>query len=279
MKRSLLVAIALLFMFSAFAEATPKIKVTQSPKKVGPGDLFVVTVSNATGTIDGTFDGKELFFYPAKKGFKAIVAVDLLKEPGKYALDINAGDDSVERIITVTKKKYPVQRLTLPKDMVELTPENEARAERESKVMAAIWPNQTGRIWSGDFINPRPGEISTKFGLKRIINDIPKSPHTGVDIAANEGDPVKAPNSGKVVLVDNHFFSGNSIVLDHGQGIYTMFFHLSKQLVVPGQQVKKGDVIGLVGSTGRSTGAHLHWGARVMGARVDPTELFKLKLD
>lgn len=281
MKRSIFVLVSLFFMVmgSSFADAAPKVKVTQSPKKVGPGDLFVVLVTNAVGKVDGTFDNKEIHFYPAKKGFKAIVGVDLFKEPGKYDLEITAGNVSVKRTISVTKKKYPVQRLTLPKDMVELSPENEARAERESKVMAALWPNQTDRIWSGNFINPRPGEISTKFGLKRFINDIPKSPHTGVDIAADEGEPVKAPNSGRVILVSDHFFSGKSIVLDHGQGIYTMFFHLSKQMVAQDQQVKKGEVIGLVGSTGRSTGAHLHWGARVMGARVDPTELFKLKLD
>jgi len=281
MKRLLSAVVLVLFLvaYSSIADAVSKVTVTLSPKKIGPGDIFVVTVTNVVGPIDGTFDDKVIHFYPAKKAFKAIIGVDLLKDPGKYELDINAGDDSIKRIVKVTKKKYPVQHLTLPKDMVELTPENEARAEREQKVMAAIWPNQTDRVWSGNFINPRPGEISTKFGLKRIINDIPKNPHTGVDVSAEEGEPVKAPNSGKVVLVSDHFFSGKSIVLDHGQGIYTMFFHLSKQMVALDQQVKKGEVIGLVGSTGRSTGAHLHWGARVMGARVDPTELYKLKLD
>jgi len=111
------------------------------------------------------------------------------------------------------------------------------------------------------------------------MNNIPKNPHTGVDVAANEGDNVIAPNSGSVVLADELYYSGNSIILDHGQGIYTMFFHLSKVLVQPGQRVSKGEVIGLVGSTGRSTGAHLHWGARVLGARVDPLELIRLKLE
>jgi murein DD-endopeptidase MepM/ murein hydrolase activator NlpD len=111
------------------------------------------------------------------------------------------------------------------------------------------------------------------------MNKIPKNPHTGVDVAAEEGDPVRAPNNGVAALVDDLYYSGNSVVLDHGQGIYTMFFHLSKVLVKPGQQVKKGDVIALVGSTGRSTGAHLHWGVRMQGARVDPMELIKLDLN
>jgi murein DD-endopeptidase MepM/ murein hydrolase activator NlpD len=98
-------------------------------------------------------------------------------------------------------------------------------------------------------------------------------------VSADEGAEVYAPNSAVVVLVDNQFFSGNSVVLDHGQGIFTMFFHLSKVLVTEGQQVKKGEVIALVGSTGRSTGPHLHWGVRMQGARVDPLALIKLKLD
>jgi len=115
--------------------------------------------------------------------------------------------------------------------------------------------------------------------VRRFINNIPKNPHSGVDVTADEGEPVKAPNDGVVILVDDQFYSGNSVVLDHGQGIYTMFFHLSKATVKYGQAVRKGDVIALVGSTGRSTGAHLHWGARVQGAKVDPLELIKLKLD
>jgi murein DD-endopeptidase MepM/ murein hydrolase activator NlpD len=100
-----------------------------------------------------------------------------------------------------------------------------------------------------------------------------------VDITAEEGEPVKAPNDGVVILVDDQFYSGNSVVLDHGQGIYTMFFHLSTIKVKYGQAVRKGDVIALVGSTGRSTGAHLHWGVRVQGAKVDPLALIKLRLE
>jgi murein DD-endopeptidase MepM/ murein hydrolase activator NlpD len=115
--------------------------------------------------------------------------------------------------------------------------------------------------------------------MRRIINNIPKNPHTGVDLSAEEGEPVRAPNDGVAVLVEEQFFSGNSVVLDHGQGIHTMFFHLSKVNVHRGQAVRKGDVIGFVGSTGRVTGACLHWGVRVQGARVDPLELIHLNLE
>jgi len=282
MKKAFLLVLATLvwlFPHPSPAGAAPKGEVILSPKKVGPGDLLLITVKNTSGPVEGTFDGKKLYFNPAQKAFKALVGIDLFTEPRKYVLELEYNGKKFQRSVRVSRKAYPVQHLTLPKDMVELSPENEARAEREQKKMAEIWPGQTDRLWAGNFMNPREGEIVTKFGVKRFMNTIPKNPHTGIDVSANEGDEVYAPNSGVVILIDDLYYSGNSIVLDHGQGIYTMFFHLSKTLVAPGQQVKKGDVIGLVGSTGRSTGAHLHWGARVQGARVDPLELINLKLE
>jgi hypothetical protein len=251
-----------------------------SPIKIVPGGLMVVTVKNAAGTVEGSFRGKQLHFNPAKGGAKAVAGIDLNTEPGTYQLALTVDGMPLSRDVTIVKKKYPVQRLTLPEDMVILSPENEARAERDQRKMAAIWPVDSLRVWSGRFIDPLPGKaVGTPFGVRRIINNIPKNSHSGVDITADEGDPVKAPNDGVVILVDDQFYSGNSVVLDHGQGIYSMFFHLSKATVKYGQAVRKGDVIALVGSTGRATGAHLHWGVRVQGAKVDPLELIKLRLD
>jgi murein DD-endopeptidase MepM/ murein hydrolase activator NlpD len=257
-----------------------ELSVLIAPKKIVPGGLMVVTVKNAAGTVEGSFRGKQLHFNPAKSGVKAVAGIDLNTEPGTYQLALTVDGTPLSRDVTIMKKKYPVQRLTLPEDMVVLSPENEARAERDQRKMAAIWPVDSLRVWSGRFIDPLPGKaVGTPFGVRRIINNIPKNSHSGVDITADEGDPVKAPNDGVVILVDDQFYSGNSVVLDHGQGIYTMFFHLSKATVKYGQAVRKGDVIALVGSTGRATGAHLHWGVRVQGAKVDPLELIKLKLD
>ena len=254
-------------------------EIALEPKKPGPGDIMIVTVKGADAPVEGKFGDKKIYFNPSKNSFKAVLGIDLLTEPGKYILSVSVNGTVLSRTVTVIKKKYPVQKLTLPKDMVELSPENEARVEREQLKMAAIWPNETGRVWDGDFINPREGPIVTKFGVRRVINRIPKNPHSGVDVEAQEGDEVRAPNNGVAVLIDEQFYSGRSLILDHGQGIYTMFFHLSKILVTQGQQVKKGDVIALVGSTGRSTGAHLHWGVRMQGARVDPLELIRLRLE
>ena len=257
---------------------TPEIVL--SPKKAGPGDILLITVKNEDGPVEGTFNGKKIFFNPAKNSYKAVVGIDLNAEPGRYPLELTINGRTTSRGVTIVKKKYPLQRLKLPEDKVTLSPENEARAEREQKEMAAIWPVESVRDWNGNFSDPLPGkEITTFFGMRRIINNIPKNPHTGVDLSAEEGEPVHAPNDGVAVLVEEQFFSGNSVVLDHGQGIHTMFFHLSKVNVHPGQAVRKGDIIGFVGSTGRVTGACLHWGVRVQGARVDPLELIHLNLE
>jgi murein DD-endopeptidase MepM/ murein hydrolase activator NlpD len=125
---------------------------------------------------------------------------------------------------------------------------------------------------------PTDGPILNSFGRRRIINGEPRNPHTGEDIAAPEGAPVVASNSGVVRLIADHFFSGHSVFIDHGDGLYTMYFHLSKALVVPSQRVRKGEMIGLVGASGRATGPHLHWGARLNGARVNPLALTRLRV-
>lgn len=279
---AIFLSILLLFLPAAVQAAakTSPMRLAFTPKRVGPGDLLLVTVKNATGPVEGTFAGRKIFFHRSGANYQALIGIDLNKEPGQYPLELASNGRSLHRMVRVSKKIYPLQRLTLPEDKVILSPENEARVEREQKKMATIWPVDSLLLWNGNFIDPLPGkEITTLFGMRRIINNIPKNSHTGVDLSAEEGEPVRAPNDGVVVLNEEQFYSGNSVVLDHGQGIYTMFFHLSRSNVVYGQAVLKGDVIGLTGSTGRVTGACLHWGARVQGARVDPLELIHLKLE
>jgi murein DD-endopeptidase MepM/ murein hydrolase activator NlpD len=129
------------------------------------------------------------------------------------------------------------------------------------------------RLWEGRFLLPISSEVSSPFGYRRVINGTPRAPHTGVDLRAPLGSEVFAANHGRVVLLGDFFFSGHSLVLDHGAGLYTMYFHLAEFKVEMGVAVRKGDVIGLSGMTGRVTGPHLHWGARINGARVDPFEL------
>lgn len=279
--KNILLIIALVFLpLLAHAATVASPPIIIQPKKIGPGDIVTVVIKSAAGPVTGTFNGIRLHFNPVKNTAKALLGIDLNTEPGTYRLEIMINGKKLLKNIKIVKKKYPVQRLTLPEDMVVLSPENEARAERDQKKTSAIWPVDSLRIWSGNFIDPLPGKgVGTSFGVRRIINKIPKNSHSGVDITADEGDSVLAPNDGVVVLVDDQFYSGNSVIIDHGQGIYTMFFHLSKINVRYGQAVMKGDVIAFVGSTGRATGAHLHWGVRLQGAKVDPLKLIKLKLE
>jgi murein DD-endopeptidase MepM/ murein hydrolase activator NlpD len=276
-------AAALIFILPGLAPAADKKpaqpEILIEPAEAGQGEISIVTVKGVSGTVEGRFEGRKVYFNPSKDSLKAVVGIDLSTEPGKYPLEITVNGTVLSRTVTVVKKEYEVQRLTLPRDMVELSPENEARVEREAKKLRALWPKESARAWDGNFINPREGKIQGAFGLRRIINKIPKNPHSGVDVDADAGAEVRTPNGGVVILVDDQFYSGLSVIVDHGQGLYTMFFHLSKILVTQGRPVKKGDVVGLVGSTGRSTGPHLHWGVRMQGARVNPQELIKLRLE
>jgi len=131
-------------------------------------------------------------------------------------------------------------------------------------------------LWRGPFLRPIEGEIVGPFGRRSIINDQPRASHSGVDMKAQEGTPVKSMNDGRVVLTVDHFFSGKSVIIDHGGGILSMYFHLDKIMVKNDHEVTKGQPIGLVGATGRATGPHLHLGVRINGARVDPLGLIEL---
>ena len=173
-----------------------------------------------------------------------------------------------------------MQRLTLPKDKVDLDAKTLVRVRAEQRqvreVLKAVTEN---RLWRGGFVKPLDGDVSGAFGRKRLINGQPRSPHSGEDISAPSGTDVVAMNNGLVRLTVDHFFSGKGVFVDHGLGLHSMYFHLSEVLVKEGQAVRRGQLIGRVGSTGRATGAHLHWGVRLNGARVNPYALVDLPLD
>jgi len=162
---------------------------------------------------------------------------------------------------------------------MELNAKYLERVEKEAKQLQTLFQTfREEKLWRGAFIRPVEGELSSAFGLNRIINRKRKSSHAGVDLKAEEGIPVWATNSGMVVLVDELFFTGKSVILDHGWGLYSMYFHLSEVSVKKGDRVYTGAMLGRVGSTGRSTGAHLHWGVKLNGARVDPFSLLRLRM-
>jgi murein DD-endopeptidase MepM/ murein hydrolase activator NlpD len=179
--------------------------------------------------------------------------------------------------LRVKKTRFPTEELSLPAQFDRFDKATLQRIRKERDRLDQIWARTTARRWwRGRFIPPVPGGITSSFGRRRVINGSPRSPHGGVDLKAPQGAEVVAANDGLVVIRDDFFFSGKSIVLDHGGGLYTAYFHLEDFRVKMKSQVNKGEVIGWAGMTGRVTGPHLHWGVRLGSARVDPFELLKV---
>lgn len=246
---------------------------------------IVLSVPDASVVVEGTWRGQRIPFFSLSDSTRMVglVGADLASKVGRDALDVTIRfPDKTETrrfVVEVLDASFPVQNLTLPKTMVDLDAATLKRVRKEAKHLRALFAQtETPRAWTGDFIAPLEGRISGAFGRRRIINGQKKNPHTGEDISAPQGAKVQASNRGIVRLATDQFFSGKSILLDHGLGLFTMYFHLSEMRVKEGDTVDRGAVIGLVGSTGRATGPHLHWGARLNNARVDPYELIRMKI-
>jgi len=256
------------------------------PKSAKQGDVGLLRVTGLKNlkNLEGEFKGIRFSMNPdsAGKAYEALLAVDMDTKPGKYQVKVQGRDQEGKSLagassLEVKKVSFKTQTLSLPSSMVDLDPTTLERVNAESQRVEAVFQRtRKEKLWKGRFLRPVPGEISTPFGLRRVINRQNKSPHSGVDLRAEEGTPILASNAGSVILVDDFFFSGKSVILDHGQGVYSMYFHLSEILVREGEKISKGDVLGQVGSTGRSTGPHLHWGVRVRGAKVDPFSLIRV---
>jgi murein DD-endopeptidase MepM/ murein hydrolase activator NlpD len=201
--------------------------------------------------------------------------VDLLAPAGEVEVVRWRGEEASRAVVRVGEYPYAVQHLTLEDDSrVHPSAGDLARIEREAARVAALWGLRTPRRFTLPLAPPL-AELPAggRFGARRVINGEPRSPHSGADYAAAAGTPVRAVAPGRVVLAEEHFFAGNSVFLDHGDGLVSMVFHLSRIEVAPGDEVAAGEVVGRVGSTGRSTGPHLHFGVRWRGARVDPEVL------
>jgi len=214
---------------------------------------------------------------------KALIGVDLEKPEGKYELKV-AGETSVGKkiacraMIIVQKGRFAVESLHVENEFVEPSPEQIKRADEERLKLREILDRVTpGRLWAGAFRLPLDGvKTGGNFGKRRVLNGKPGSPHSGVDFPAVTGTPVHVAQTGRVVLAEELFFSGNTVVVDHGLGIYTFYGHLSQIDVKVGDDLEASQVLGKVGATGRVTGPHLHWGLSVERARVDPLQIVSL---
>lgn len=214
----------------------------------------------------------------------ALIGLDLGIKPGAYDLEMTLAfrDGRIEKLIhrvLVGDRDFPVKKLWVKEEFVRPPPEVQDRIQREAEILEIVYSVSSSR-WLGEglFERPHPGEMMPNFGEKRIYNNVPRSSHSGVDIAAPYGSPVRASNTGRVVLARDLYFSGNTVIIDHGLGLFTFYCHFSHLKVSRGDMVKKGSVIGLAGSTGRSTGPHLHWGVKLFNSRIDPAALLSLAL-
>ena len=203
----------------------------------------------------------------------AVVGIPLFMPSGERDVQVNYKDGSTERVaIKVLDREYPEERITVT-DQEHVTPStaNLERIREESARMRAVYnlftpqPHELLPI-----IRPIEGRTSGVFGSRRFFNDQPRNPHSGIDWAAPSGTPIKNPTPGTVAVVGDFFFNGKTVMIDHGGGFISMMCHLSEILVSEGQQINRGEVIGKVGTTGRSTGPHLHWSVSLSGERTDP---------
>jgi len=287
---------SILFLFSANgargAQVCGKgVELRLSAPESTQGSLLLAEVHSATPLlqVQGEWDSRDVTFWRVGKSgtvWRALLGVDLEKAAGQYPLKITVQTREPEAVnctanVAVKEGHFATENLRVEKQFVEPDPEQIARAKEEGDRLHAIFDRTTPeRLWRGRFRIPLDGVTTGgNFGRRRILNGEPHSPHTGVDFPAPTGTPVHAAQRGRVVLAESLFFSGNTVIVDHGLGIYTFYGHLSAFSVKLGDLVESGTVLGKVGATGRVTGPHLHWGLTVNKARVNGLQIVKLLPD
>lgn len=276
-----------LLVAAAPAQAHDVLAVRWEPRVVHQGDVAMVFVTGlpAAKTVEGSLAGQSLTFFPYGDGYAALAGLDLEARPGMAAWRVGVVDAQDRPMkasgrLQIRARKFPVQRLTLPREMVELDAPTLRRVEEESGRLRTLYATITPeRLWRGRFTKPvGVPDAGEGFGARRIINGQVRAPHAGLDYSADTGTPVVAANAGRVALVADYFFPGRLVVLDHGLGLYTLYFHLEQAEVADGDRVERGQIIGRVGASGRATGPHLHFAIHLRQARIDPALLLQLKL-
>ncbi len=280
--RAIGIALALLLLFGGHSFGRPAAEVTATKTtEIFQGDIVELKIPGAGLTaVEGRMGKATIPFFSSGSGYyTALVGADLEAKPGLITVMVKGttltGAQRGSQIsLRIKPKSFKQESFSVAAEFDQLSPEVLERIRKDQEQFSrAFMTSAPERLWEGRFLLPISSEVSAPFGYRRVINGTPRAPHTGVDLRAVLGSEVFAANHGRVVLLGDFFFSGHSLVLDHGAGLYTMYFHLAEFKVEMGVAVRKGDVIGLSGMTGRVTGPHLHWGARVNGARVDPFEL------
>lgn len=233
-----------------------------------PGGLAVLDVGAASQPMPVVrYDGKPVLVLEQAQRWLALVGLPLAATVGSQQLLIN--EQTLE--FSIGDKAYATQPLTVAPKFVNPDPNDAARIEREQALMQAAFARFSTPLPRTLLMRqPTPGPLSSSFGLRRVFNGESRNPHSGLDIAANTGTPIIAPLAGKVVLTGDFYYNGNTVIIDHGGGLLTLFCHLDRIDAKAEQQVQTGDALGTVGATGRVTGAHLHFSVSLNGARINP---------
>lgn len=267
--------------------ATAALTITPSSRAMQPGELVVLTVSSEaplSAVHARAFNTDITGFAPSENDpqhWRVLIGIDLDVKLGRHPVVVTAtsaaGPLEATYQLTVVAKKFPTRTLKVDEAFVNPPASVQPRIAAEVKEQQAIWDAPAPeRLWSAPFIRPVPQAANSAFGTRSVFNGQPRGAHGGADFLSPAGTPVKAPNAGRVVLAKDLYFSGNTVIIDHGLGLFSFLCHMSKLDVAVGDIVTPGQIVGLVGATGRVTGAHLHWTVKVSGARVDPLALLAL---
>lgn len=260
----------------AAPSATPRVQLSDA--QVRPGDALWISVEGARGASSFSLDTDlslwEGCLNPLEKGGAGFLAVDYRTDPGTYSVEVAVSWDSgrVWREVLemqVVEYEFPVQRLTVSPSLLAVRSPERARQDR-IHLDRALSESHPLPLWEGPFIMPTEGRLTTEFGVIRYINEVESGRHSGLDIAAPTGTPVVAAARGRVVLAEDLYVLGKTVIVDHGLNLFSWYYHLHEVGVEEGQMVEKGEKIGEVGSTGFSTGPHLHWSVSLERTYISP---------
>ena len=270
---------------SPSAARPPRSAVTLTPARVEVGSPELIHVQAAATHVQGEWLGHRIVFFQTRPGqeWTALAGVDVEAHTGPSQLHITAltpaGEKDLSLDITILPAHYRTGTLSVAPRFVQPSPEAQKEIEAEQKLKQQVFAASAPQpLWRGRFRAPVPAAATDSFGTRRMFNGKLASIHKGADFHAAMGTPVRAANSGTVVLARPLYFEGNCVVIDHGLGIYTLSMHFSRIDVKEGQRVQAGEVLGLSGATGRVTGPHLHWAVRWQDAYLDPIKLLKLPM-
>jgi Peptidase family M23 len=284
MRCAVCAACLIVLMTAAAAGAADSLAIVATARSIQPGELVMLTVT-APMPLDAlrvrAFSRDIPGYRVDDVTWRALVGIDLAVAAGTYVVSIDARAGKAKLHATyplaVQPRRFPERTLTVDPAFVNPPVSVHDRIAREAAQLEQLWKQTSPeRLWADRFVPPVPGVTASRFGARSVFNGQARSPHSGADFASPTGTPVGAPGAGRVVLARDLYFSGNTVVLEHGLGLFSLLAHLSFIGVHEGDVVSQGQEVGKVGATGRVTGPHLHWAVRVAGARVDPEAVLKL---